>query len=385
VAFTSLAANLVPGDTNATGDVFVRHLRAGATERASTALGGGDSNGVSQLPSVSPDGSMVAFASRASNLVAGDGSGWDVFAHSLSVDADPPAIVCAQADGAWHDANVTLACTAVDTGSGLADPSDATFTLRTSVSPGVETTDAATNSHVVCDVSGNCATAGPVRGNRIDLRAPGTACAGGDGGWHAGNVSIACAASDAGSGLAHGDDSAFVLSTSVPDGQESADAATSDRAVCDAVGNCAQAGPIGGNRVDRRAPSIAIAAPVDGAAYVLGGVAAASYSCADGGSGVATCTGPVPRAHRDGDRRGWQPVVAFSRVLGSLRLERILRAAAHPRRGRTCDSAPVLPRGSLRARRRGGRIPAIGGRRLWVGRGSRGRRAGQVGGRRAAL
>jgi hypothetical protein len=236
---------------------------------------------------------MVAFASRASNLVAGDGSGWDVFAHSLSVDADPPAIVCAQADGAWHDANVTLACTAVDTGSGLADPSDATFTLRTSVSPGVETTDAATNSRVVCDVSGNCATAGPVRGNRIDLRAPATVCAGGDGGWHAGNVSIACAASDAGSGLAHGDDSAFVLSTSVPDGQESADAATSDRAVCDAVGNCAQAGPIGGNRVDRRAPSIAIAAPVDGAAYVLGGVAAASYSCADGGSGVATCTGPA--------------------------------------------------------------------------------------------
>jgi hypothetical protein len=48
--------------------------------------------------------------------------------------------------------------------------------------------------------------------------------------------------------------------------------------------------------VDRTAPTIAIAAPVDGGAYTVGQRVLADYSCADqpGGSGVASCDGPVP-------------------------------------------------------------------------------------------
>ncbi|MDX6450918.1 MAG: hypothetical protein QOH16_967 [Gaiellaceae bacterium] len=47
--------------------------------------------------------------------------------------------------------------------------------------------------------------------------------------------------------------------------------------------------------VDVTAPSITITSPVEGAVYTLNQAAAASYSCADeaGGSGLATCGGPV--------------------------------------------------------------------------------------------
>ena len=213
VAFASFAPNLVPGDGNGTTDVFVRDLRAGVTQRASLADGGGDPNGLSQGPTISPDASMVAFASRASNLVPGDGAGWDMFVHSVESDDAPPTVSCSAPDGAWHPDNVTIACTASDAGSGLADPADAGFTLSTSVAPGSETADAATDARSVCDTAGNCSTTGP----------------------------------------------------------------------------------IGGNRVDRLAPSITISAPADGAVFPLGATVSAVYSCDDSGSGTASCDGPHGR------------------------------------------------------------------------------------------
>jgi hypothetical protein len=47
---------------------------------------------------------------------------------------------------------------------------------------------------------------------------------------------------------------------------------------------------VGGNRVDRKGPTIAIAQPT-AAVYLLNQVVAANYACADGGSGVAACAG----------------------------------------------------------------------------------------------
>jgi Tol biopolymer transport system component len=87
-------------------------------------------------------------------------------------DAQPPAISCSPADGAWHGANVSIDCTAEDGGSGLADQADAAFSLSTSVPADSENGDAQTGSRAVCDRAGNCATAGPVVGNRVDRRAP---------------------------------------------------------------------------------------------------------------------------------------------------------------------------------------------------------------------
>jgi hypothetical protein len=128
---------------------------------------------------------------------------------------------------------------------------------------------------------------------RIDEHAPTLACESADGAWHAEDVSLACTASDGGSGLASPDDAAFRLSTNVAAGAESANARTGSREVCDAAGNCATAGPVGGNRVDHKAPAIAISAPSAGEAYTLGSTALAAYACDDGGAGVATCSGTV--------------------------------------------------------------------------------------------
>ena len=87
VAFPSFASNLVPGDTNGFGDVFVRDLQRGTTERVSVDSAGAQANGQSASgannnPVISGDGRFVAFTSYASNLVPGDTNGWpDVFVH----------------------------------------------------------------------------------------------------------------------------------------------------------------------------------------------------------------------------------------------------------------------------------------------------------------
>jgi len=75
VAFHSLASNLVPGDTNAAQDIFVRDRQSGTTERVSVSVFGVQGNGASLHPWISADGRYVAFASSASNLVIGDTNG----------------------------------------------------------------------------------------------------------------------------------------------------------------------------------------------------------------------------------------------------------------------------------------------------------------------
>ncbi len=80
VAFRSAASNLVFGDSNAAADVFVRDRLTGETTRVSVSSSGGQANGQSSAPSISADGSFVAFASEASDVVSGDGNGLaDVF------------------------------------------------------------------------------------------------------------------------------------------------------------------------------------------------------------------------------------------------------------------------------------------------------------------
>jgi Tol biopolymer transport system component len=79
VAFESAASNLVPGDTNGAGDVFVKDTITGATTRVSTAASGAQGNSHSSNPSVSADGRFVAFQSDALNLVVGDAGQRDIF------------------------------------------------------------------------------------------------------------------------------------------------------------------------------------------------------------------------------------------------------------------------------------------------------------------
>ena len=126
-----------------------------------------------------------------------------------------------------------------------------------------------------------------------DRTAPAISCAAPDGAWHAANVTLSCTASDSGTGLAHPADASFSLATSVDAGIETANASTDSRVVCDVEGNCATAGPVAGNRIDRKAPSITVNTPANGAVYPLNENVAADYACADGGSGSSSCAGNV--------------------------------------------------------------------------------------------
>jgi Tol biopolymer transport system component len=82
VAFTSDAANLVPGDTNANQDIFIadrtnhttRRMNLGGTSGAPT-----ESDSYSYSATISGDGATVGYISGANNLVAGDTGFQDIF------------------------------------------------------------------------------------------------------------------------------------------------------------------------------------------------------------------------------------------------------------------------------------------------------------------
>jgi hypothetical protein len=91
VGFTSDASNLVDGDTNGVADVYLRNLVRGVTVRASVASPGTQATGESGRPSLSANGRTVAFDSVAANLVTGDTNrARDVFVRDL-----PPAVQAA--------------------------------------------------------------------------------------------------------------------------------------------------------------------------------------------------------------------------------------------------------------------------------------------------
>lgn len=71
ILFESSATNLVAGDTNNAGDIFVRDLVHGTTTLVSISTNGGFGNGVSRSSAMTPDGRYVAFVSSASNLASG--------------------------------------------------------------------------------------------------------------------------------------------------------------------------------------------------------------------------------------------------------------------------------------------------------------------------
>jgi Tol biopolymer transport system component len=81
VTFDSNATNLVPGDTNDLGDVFVHDRQTSRTTRVSvTARGAQAAGGNSANPAISADGQHVAFNSQAANLVRRDtNAAFDIF------------------------------------------------------------------------------------------------------------------------------------------------------------------------------------------------------------------------------------------------------------------------------------------------------------------
>jgi cysteine-rich repeat protein len=103
IAFASEATNLVAGDTNASRDVFVRS--ANGVVRVSVSTSGTQAASVSDNPAISDSGRFVAFISSASNLVAGDTNALaDVFVRDRDLNGN----------GVFDEAGGTTSTTRID-------------------------------------------------------------------------------------------------------------------------------------------------------------------------------------------------------------------------------------------------------------------------------
>jgi hypothetical protein len=252
----------------------------------------------SQSGTASP-GSVDSFnlvMNRDGHLSVPGAAGSDTIPPVTSALSSPPP----NAAG-WNNSNVAVTLTAADGagGSGVKEITYSTSgvqTVGTAVAASVanfliSSEGQTTVTFFATDNAGNSESPKQLA-VAIDKTAPGVSCGMTDGRWHASDVSIACSANDGLSGLANSADSSFTLTTSVPAGTETANAVTGSRTVCDVAGNCSTAGPIGGNMVDKRPPAISISTPATGT-YLLNQALTASYGCNDGGSGIASCAGPV--------------------------------------------------------------------------------------------
>lgn len=102
VAFNSNGSDLGSGSTNGVYDVYVRDRLSGGLELVSAPVGGGESNGNSAAQSLSGNGQFVVFSSLATNLVGGDTNGAnDIFVYDIA--ANQLARVSVASDGTQAD------------------------------------------------------------------------------------------------------------------------------------------------------------------------------------------------------------------------------------------------------------------------------------------
>lgn len=89
MAFASGATNLVAGDTNGQSDAFIKDTVTGTTTRISTDSAGNQAiGGQTRYLAISADGRYVAFSSKATNLVAADTNGvYDSFIKDTATGA----------------------------------------------------------------------------------------------------------------------------------------------------------------------------------------------------------------------------------------------------------------------------------------------------------
>lgn len=185
------------------------------------------------------------------------------------------------ANNGWHTGDVSISWFVTDPHSSVSSSNGCEDANVTNDTLGVTFTCSATSA-------GGTATQSVTI--KRDTAAPLVSCESADGSWHADDVSIACNSVDATSGLSTVGDASFSLSTAVAAGSETANASTGTLGICDIAGNCGVAGPVSGIKIDKKAPVITVAA-LTGGSYLLNQAVTAGFTCVDGGSGVANCTG----------------------------------------------------------------------------------------------
>jgi hypothetical protein len=88
IAFRSQATNLLAADRDSAFDIYVKTLASGTLALASSSATGANGNGSSTTPMLSADGDVVAFRTTATNLVAGDtDTTWDIDVKDLTTGA----------------------------------------------------------------------------------------------------------------------------------------------------------------------------------------------------------------------------------------------------------------------------------------------------------
>ncbi len=181
--------------------------------------------------------------------------------------------------------------------SGTISGATGTISIPGTAEGGTVITYAATDSvstveTLVTNSGNNVTTSTPTFSINFDLTAPTLACTAPAVAWQATDVAVPCTASDnpGGSGLVG--PSSFSVQTSVLAGTETNSATIPAVTVKDVAGNSSapqpSQGAFGPFEVDKKAPVIT-APTISPASPMAGQTVTATYSCADGGSGVVLC------------------------------------------------------------------------------------------------
>ena len=94
VAYSTDATDIVPADQNAVADIVLYDRQSGAANRLSFSNTGQETDGESIRPSISGDGTIVAYESQATNLVSGDSNRFDdIFVRDTALNPPPPRCV----------------------------------------------------------------------------------------------------------------------------------------------------------------------------------------------------------------------------------------------------------------------------------------------------
>jgi hypothetical protein len=203
---------------------------------------------------------------------------------TVSLDKTPPQI-SGQATPAvpasgWYNGPVSVAFACTDSLSGVAAGSTKGATTLSADTAGASVSGSCT------DLAGNTASAtvGPIR---IDTTPPvlqlqSISPAANGAGWVNGPATITWSCTDSGSG------------TATPTVTRNLAASGSATATCtDVAGNTATSAPVTVN-IDTAPPVITLVSPANGFTYPVGAVVRANYSCSDGLSGIASCSGTLP-------------------------------------------------------------------------------------------